>query len=214
MSKVLILGSTGLVGKHVLQEVVKSDRFSSVTALVREKQFHSEGKVKEIVFDFKNQLLLESLQPVHHVFCCLGTTIKKAGSKKNFRFVDYDLPLRFAKWAEQTKAESFSIITSMGADAMSNFFYNKVKGEIEDEIIKLNIPTIKIFRPSLIMGKRDELRIGELIGKTIFFFVNPIMIGSAKKYKGIKAKMIAKGMIYHLNKNQKGLTIINSDEIY
>ncbi len=214
MSKVLILGSTGLVGKHVLQEVVKSDRFSSVTALVREKQFHSEGKVKEIVFDFKNQLLLESLQPVHHVFCCLGTTIKKAGSKKNFRFVDYDLPLRFAKWAEQTKAESFSIVTSMGADAMSNFFYNKVKGEIEDEIIKLNIPTIKIFRPSLIMGKRDELRIGELIGKTIFFFVNPIMIGSAKKYKGIKAKMIAKGMIYHLNKNQKGLTIINSDEIY
>tara|TARA_B100000214_G_scaffold195731_1_gene141610 strand:+ start:1597 stop:2241 length:645 start_codon:yes stop_codon:yes gene_type:complete len=214
MSKVLILGSTGLVGKYVLQEVVKSDRFSSVTALVREKQFHSEGKVKEIVFDFKNQLLLESLQPVHHVFCCLGTTIKKAGSKKNFRFVDYDLPLRFAKWAEQTKAESFSIITSMGADAMSNFFYNKVKGEIEDEIIKLNIPTIKIFRPSLIMGKRDELRIGELIGKTIFFFVNPIMIGSAKKYKGIKAKMIAKGMIYHLNKNQKGLTIINSDEIY
>ena len=147
------------------------------------------------------------------MFCCLGTTIKKAGSREAFRFVDFELPVRLAKWAESNKAESFSIVTSMGADSSSSIFYNRVKGEVEQQIQEYSIPRINIFRPSLIMGKRKEFRLGEIVGKVVFLILNPLMIGVAKKYRGIHAENIAKGMIYHLDKLQEGVHIIESDKI-
>ena len=213
MQSSLIIGATGFVGSYLVQEILNSPTFDSVTALVRKPTFTTHPKLKEIIFDFRDETAIESLEPVNHVFCCLGTTIKTAGSKEAFRFVDYELPLRFAKWAESTQAESFSIVTAIGANSDSSIFYNQVKGNVEDEIKTLNIPTIQIFQPSLIMGPRKEFRLGELIGKGIMAILNPLMIGPGKKYRGIHAQTIAKGIVHHLEKSNPGITIFESDKI-
>ena len=213
MKSTLIIGSTGFVGSYLVQELLDSSDYDSVTALVRKPSFESHPKLKEIVFDFENESEIENLALVNHVFCCLGTTIKTAGSKEAFRFVDYELPLRFAQWAEKMKADSFSIVTAMGANSGSSIFYNQVKGDIENKIKKMSIPKIQIFQPSLIMGPRKESRFGELIGKGIMTLLNPIMIGPAKKYRGIHAKTIAQGMVFHLANSGSGLSVFESDQI-
>ena len=213
MRSALIVGGTGLVGGYLVDQLLRSDDFSSVTALVRKKGLPFSEKINEVVFDFKSEESFLELDHCKHVFCCLGTTIKKAGSKEAFRFVDFELPVKLAKWAESNKAESFSILTSMGADSSSSIFYNRVKGEVEQQIQDCSIPRIHIFRPSLIMGKRKEFRIGEIMGKVVFSILNPLMIGVAKKYRGIHAENIAKGMIYHLDRLQEGVHIIESDKI-
>ncbi len=213
MKKSLIIGSTGLVGSYLLKEILNEPNLIQVTAPVRKKRHIQNTKLNEIEFDFTTNAGMASLDAVDHVFCCLGTTIKVAGSKKAFRYVDFELPLMFAQWAASTNAKSFSIVTSMGANANSSIFYNKVKGEVEDEIKKLDIPIIQIFQPSLIMGQRKEFRIGELLGKAFMTLINPLLIGSIKKFRGIYAEKIAKGLVRHLQNPTLGISVFESDQI-
>ena len=213
MKKALVVGGTGLVGSHLVQQLLKSTSFDSIVALVRRSIFSDHPKLTEKIFDFKNLASYENLEFADHVFCCLGTTIKSAGSKEAFKFVDYELPLRFAKWSENSGVKSFSIVTALGANSESNIFYNHVKGRVEEEIQQLQISKIQIFQPSLIMGQRKEFRFGELIGKSIMTIFNPIMIGILGKYRGIHAKIIAKGMIHHLVNSENGIKIFESDQI-
>ena len=210
MNSCLVVGGTGLVGKHLITELEASNDFDLVYVLVRKKQFIGTKKTKEIVFDFTEKERLQSLDPVNHVFCCLGTTIKKAGSKEGFRYVDLELPVSFAMWAEQKMVDSYSIVTALGADSSSRIFYNQVKGEVEDEIKKRNIPKIQIFQPSLILGKRTEVRFGEIIWKVLFKCINPLFLGPLKKYRGIRADVIAKGMVNHLKNSQNGISVFES----
>ena len=209
----MVLGATGSVGSHLLTELLASKRYERITTLVRVASLEHHPSVEEIVYDFKDLSALNQLNPVDNIFCCLGTTIRTAGSKEAFRFVDFELPLRFAQWAEKTGAKSYSIVTAMGANADSRIFYNQVKGDIEDEVKKLDIITVQIFRPSLILGPRKEFRIGEIIGKGFMKIINPFMVGSLNKYRGIHASTIAEGMIYHLENSKTGLHIIESDRI-
>ena len=210
MNSWLVVGGTGLVGKHLIKELEASNDFDLVYVLVRKKQFIGTKKTKEIVFDFTEKERLQSLDPVNHVFCCLGTTIKKAGSKERFRYVDLELPVSIAMWAEQKMVDSYSIVTALGADYSSKIFYNQVKGEVEDEIKKRNIPKIQIFQPSLILGKRTEVRFGEIIWKVLFKCIIPLFLGSLKKYRGIRADVIAKGMVNHLKNSQNGISVFES----
>ena len=210
MNACLVVGGTGLVGKHLVKELEASNDFDLIYVLVRKKQFTGTKKIKEVVFDFTEKERLQSLDPVNHVFCCLGTTIKKAGSKERFRHVDLELPVSFAMWAEQRMVDSYSIVTALGADSSSKIFYNQVKGEVEDEIKKRNIPKIQIFQPSLILGKRTEVRFGEIIWKVLFKCINPLFLGPLKKYRGIRADVIAKGMVNHLKNSQNGISIFES----
>ena len=116
-------------------------------------------------------------------------------------------------WSEKSDVKSFSIVTAMGANSNSLFFYNRVKGDLEVDIKQLQIPKIQIFQPSLIMGRRMEFRFGELIGKWIMTFLNPFMLGPLRKYRGIHAKTIAKGMIHHLSNKGNGIDVFSSDKI-
>ncbi|MBI89523.1 MAG: nucleoside-diphosphate sugar epimerase [Candidatus Marinimicrobia bacterium] len=209
----MVVGSTGLVGKHLVKEMSASGRFNSIIALVRKKQFDHVAGVEEKITIFSDNESLEKLKTVDHVFCCLGTTIKKAGSKKTFKVVDLEIPFQLAKWAEKRKVKSFSIITSMGANPNSKIFYNRIKGRVEKEISKLSIPKIHIFRPSLILGKRDEFRLGELCGKSIFKILSPLLIGSLARFKAIHARDIARGMLLHLSDPREGVKIIESNSI-
>ena len=213
MKSAMVVGSTGLVGEYLIRALVNSKKFNRVIAIVRKPYFNDNENIEEIIVDFNTESPLKSLNQVNHVFCCLGSTIKKAGSKKAFRFVDFDLPLSFARWAEQKKCDSFSLVTSMGDDSKSKIFYNRIKGEIEDEISKISILKIQIFRPSLIMGDRKEFRLGELLGKGVFSLLNPFMFGRLRKYKAIHARDIAQGMVAHLTNNQFRVKVFESNEI-
>tara|TARA_B100000700_G_scaffold27539_1_gene26355 strand:- start:1146 stop:1799 length:654 start_codon:yes stop_codon:yes gene_type:complete len=211
----LVVGGTGLVGRHLVKALLDSDTFSFVTVVVRKKHFKKHPKLKEVLFNFNDNSLLEGLDAPDHLFCCIGTTIKKAGSQKEFKDVDFGIPLLFGNWAERNNVNSFSIVTSMGADRKSKIFYNRVKGEVENKVKKMSIPKINIFRPSLILGNRDESRPGEKLAQIIFKVINPLFFGPLKKYKAIEAKKIAMGMVYYLEEDMGGGThIIESDMIH
>lgn len=211
----LVVGGTGLVGRHLVKALLDSDAFSLVTVVVRKKHFKKHPKLKEILLNFNDKKSLEGLENPDHLFCCIGTTIKKAGSQKKFKDVDFGIPLLFGNWSERNNVRSFSIVTSMGADRDSKIFYNRVKGEVEDKIKKMSIPKINIFRPSLILGNRDESRPGEKLAQAVFKIINPLFFGPVKKYKAIEAKKIAAGMVYYLEKDMGGGThIIESDMIH
>ncbi|MBL7011229.1 MAG: oxidoreductase, partial [Candidatus Marinimicrobia bacterium] len=146
----LVVGGSGLVGTEVLKLCLESDRYEKVIAPVRSPLLMNHEKLVEKVIDFEMPPWNE-LFPVDHVYCCLGTTIKKAGSKSNFRKVDHDFPLAFAGAAKKWRTSVFSMITAAGSNANSKIFYNQVKGELESNLKSLGLNTTLIFRPSLLL---------------------------------------------------------------
>jgi uncharacterized protein YbjT (DUF2867 family) len=206
----LIAGASGLVGSHLLEFLLQSNQYLKIYALVRKKLPLAHTKLEQIEFDFDDLEAYKSLPKVDSVFCCLGTTIKQAGGKDNFIKVDFSYPLYLATQTQLSGTKNFSIVTAMGADSKSIIFYNKVKGNVEDAIAHIGFESLNIFRPSLLLGERNETRPGEKAGEVILKLLNPLMTGSLKKYAAIYAKDVAKAMIVAEN---KGLNIYLSDEI-
>jgi len=215
MSRIaLIAGATGLVGSALLDLLLKSSHYTKVISLQRAQSTLVNPKLVTIQTDFSN--LDEIIIPdVSDVFCCLGTTIKKAGSKEQFIKVDFDFPLALAHRALKANAKHFLIVTAMGADEKSFFFYNQVKGRIEKALTDLKeIARVSILRPSLLLGDRKEKRMGEIIGTGFAKIVNPLMIGSLRKYQGIQSTDVAKAMYFlALYSVESGVRIYPSDEI-
>lgn len=204
----LIIGASGLIGKRLVQQLLQDKRYEKVTALVRKPLDIKHDKLVQTRYDF--DWPNADLAIGEELFCCLGTTIKKAGSQTAFRKVDYDYIVETAKIALANGTKKIAVISSMGADKDASIFYNKIKGETEEALQKLNYEACYILRPSLLMGARDELRMGELVGKlvmTAFSFAIP------KKYKGIEAKQVAKAMIAIMHSDRTGFQIVESDEL-
>lgn len=202
----LIIGATGLVGKTLTHQLLNSDYYTSVRVLVRRKTFAPHPKLHEVVVDFDS--LTDCLCVADHVFCTLGTTIKRAGSKQAFRKVDYEYPFLFAQKCAQGGSSVFCLVTAMGADSKSMIFYNQVKGDVEQAISQLSIPQIGIFRPSMLLGNREEHRLGEVIGQRVmetFDFLIP------DKYKAISADKVAQAMVQFAQQQHLGVNIIESD---
>jgi len=147
-----------------------------------------------------------------HIFCCLGSTQKKAGSRKQFEAIDLLAPVKIAEFAAQNNVESYIVISALGAKKDSPVFYNRVKGKMEQEVIASGIKNTKIVRPSLLLGKRTEFRTGEEIGKFLYSLFGVLFIGKLKKYKAIHAFDVAKAMIILAKSNEKK-TIFESFEL-
>ncbi len=214
MKTALVIGATGLIGKYLTRILLNCNDYGKITVLVRKTFFEPSPKLNQIIFDFDDENSLNILEPVDDIFCCLGTTIKTAGTKEKFRFVDEVLPARFAKWAKKNMVNSFSIVTAMGANEQSSIFYNTVKGTVERKLIEIGLPTLAIFRPSFLLGKRKDLRFGEIIGKLFIKTFNPLMIGPLRKYAPIHGKIVAQAMLNFITNSQAGSHIIESDEIF
>ena len=215
MSKVaLIAGATGLVGSSLLEKLLNSDQYSKIISLQRKPNTITHFKLETIQTDFANLNNIQ-LPNVDDVFCCLGTTIKTAGSKSAFIKVDYDYPMELARLASKSKAAHFLVITAMGSDAGSIFFYNQVKGKLEKNLSSLSeFLKISIIRPSLLMGDRKEHRAGEKIGVAIAKFVNPFLVGKLKKYRGIQTVDVAEAMYkIALNPSKDHVHIYLSDDL-
>jgi uncharacterized protein YbjT (DUF2867 family) len=189
----IIAGSTGLVGRNLLEVLCSKEE--SVIALTRRPISDPPTNANQLILDFDSFEKNGSLPPCNHVFICLGTTIKKAGSQENFRKVDVDYCLSVAKKAKESGAETLSLVSCIGADSASKNFYLKTKGELEEAIQKLHFSVVNIYRPSFLVGQRAEKRLSEVVVLKFAKIMDFFMVGSASKYRSVKAELLAKTMI-------------------
>ena len=213
MKTALIIGSSGLVGKQLLSLLLESKDYDKVIAFNKREMGLNHLKLTQHLIDFENISSYKNLIIGDDFFCTIGTTIKKAGSKKAFRKVDFSYPKQFAEIAKTNNIKHFLIVSSLGADANSSNFYLKTKGEIEQFLININFESVSIFRPSILKGNRAEFRLGEKIGLTIMNLFSFLFIGKLKKYKPIESETVAKGMFTAAQKNKLGVSIYESDGI-
>lgn len=207
----LVFGSTGLVGSHLLTELLDSGHYSEIIAFNRRSSPAIPENIKEVIVDFGNVESLSSyFTPSSHIYICLGTTIRKAGSIDKMDFIDRRLPLMIAELASKQGVQRVSIVSSIGANANSRNYYLRIKGEMEEGISKIPFQRTVIARPSILLGKRNEFRFGEYIGKGFTKVLNPLMLGGLRKYRGIHASTVAKAMVKALHEGT-GLTIIESE---
>lgn len=206
LKKALVVGATGLIGDLLTHRLLDSAYYETVTVLVRRPLGWSHPRLREQLVDFDAPAPLTD--PVDDAFCCLGTTMKKAGSKGAFQKVDYQYPLDVARLARQAGATQYAIVTSMGADPDSSFFYNRVKGEIERDLAALDYPTLLIYRPSLLLGERHESRLGERLAESAMRLLNPLI---PAKYKGIDASRVASAMLKTAQQSLTGRHVFESD---
>tara|TARA_B100000965_G_C19488528_1_gene711914 strand:+ start:319 stop:978 length:660 start_codon:yes stop_codon:yes gene_type:complete len=192
--KSLVVGSTGLVGKEVINEL--ASKGIPVRALSRIDLNSSNPYLENIKVNFDRlDEYKEHFREVNDVYICLGTTISKAGSQEAFQKVDIEYCLETAKQALNAGVKNLSLITSIGADSSSSNFYLKTKGIIEDKISQLDFQSISIHRPGLLIGSRKEMRLAELIGQKIHPAINLLLLGNLSKYKSIKVEMLARAMV-------------------
>jgi uncharacterized protein YbjT (DUF2867 family) len=206
----IIAGATGLTGGHLLADILADARYVHVHALVRKPMLTPHVKLNEHVVNFR---ALASLPAADDAYCCLGTTIKKAGSQAAFREVDFDYILNFAHAAKASGAKRFMVMSALGATAKSGVFYNRVKDEMEDALAKLGFESLHIFRPSLLDGDRGELRVAERVSIGAFKLLAPFMIGGARKYRLIAAGQVAHAMHVSAWSDVRRVKIHESDEI-
>ncbi len=202
----LVFGGTGVVGRSLLEQLLADGRYAEVRAAGRSATGLSNAKLCEQIVDMGDDKQLAPLfAAVDQVFCCLGTTIKIAGSKEQFRAIDYELPIRLGKLAKAAGTPQFTIVSAMGADAGSKIFYNRVKGEMQRDLAALGLPALDIVQPSLLLGSRDDSRPGEALGKLAMPLLKPLLQGRLKDYRGIQPAAVAEAMIDFANQEgQRG----------
>jgi len=207
MKKALVIGSTGLVGNELIQLLLADSNYA-VTALVRQPMPITHNQLTQVVFDFEKPD--KSVVFSDEIYCCLGTTIKVAGSKAAFYKVDFEYVLSIAQIALHNGASKFALVSSMGASKDSAIFYNKTKGAIEAAVTAVGYKSLFILRPSVLLGNRKEFRLGEKIGKV---FMSAISFALPKKYRPIQAWQVAKAMIACMSSDKSGVQILESDAI-
>ncbi|PLR95294.1 oxidoreductase [Bacillus sp. T33-2] len=209
----LLVGASGLTGKELLHYLLESAAYNKVTVLVRKHINIEHQKLEQIVVDFDQLENYEKHFKVNDVYCCLGTTIKKAGSQETFRKVDFDYPITLCKLARKNEVEKFLVITALGAKANSRIFYNRIKGEVEEQVKKIGIPSLHIFQPSLLLGDRAEYRPGEHIAASLTPFFKFFLTGGLRKFRPIRAKDVALAMYLTGQKSVRGTYTYQSDQI-
>lgn len=213
MKTAIIIGATGLTGQALLSQLLKDDFFNHVVVFVRKKIDITHNKLAQHCIDFNALDSYKDLVKGDVVFCCMGTTIKVAGSQDAFKKVDFTYPIEFAKIAKQNNINVFCLQSSLGADAKSNNFYLKVKGETEQAIQQLHFNSFASFRPSMLLGNRNEFRLGEKIGKVVMQALSFMFIGKLKRYKAIHVNQVAIAMIKHAKSDKVGNAIIENEEM-
>ncbi len=209
----LLLGATGLIGGHCLNYLLNDDTYGRVVALLRRPLEREHPQLEQQVIDFDRLQEFRELLRAQDVFCCLGSTMRKAGSQEAFRRVDYDYPVAVARAALENGAEQFLIVTSLGADPRSRIFYNRVKGEVEEAVKPLPFERIVILRPSLLLGERAELRRGERLAEPVARALTPLLRGPLRKYRPIEARSVAAAMVGLGREGGRGITVVESDRI-
>ncbi|MDA7758332.1 NAD(P)H-binding protein [Candidatus Pelagibacter sp.] len=212
MKTALLFGSSGLVGGHLLNQLIKDNKYSKIKLFIRKDPEISDPKVEVIKTNFNNLQNHKEDIKGDDCFFCIGTTKQNSPDKNEYRRVELDMPKEIAQIAKLNSVNSFVFVSSGYADPKSSGDYLKFKGEVEEELKKLNFPKLGIMRPSFLLGDRKEKRIGEKIGIFIFKLLSPLFLGPIKKMKPIHSATVAKAMIRTANENLEK-NIFESNEI-
>lgn len=191
----IVVGATGLVGSSLIKQLCESNDYISVTAISRKPLSYNHEKLTVKIKRTFDEIEERDIEFAHDFFCCLGTTMKKAKTREQFEKVDFQYPLHFASLAKKKGIEHFIVITALGSKSNSLFYYNRVKGKLEEQLKSIGLHRISIVRPSLIVGNRKEFRLKEKIGEYVLKVLNPILVGPFKKYRFIEASQVALAML-------------------
>ena len=207
-----LIGATGLIGSRLLLMLQEDDCIGSIRILSRRTVEFTKPKTKVQVIDFSELKQFRSaINGSDAVFCTVGTTQKKVdGDEEAYRKVDYDIPVNAAKLCAETACPRFLLVSSVGADSSSGSFYLKLKGEVEDEVKESGVPSVSIFRPSILLGERNESRPGETIGKVVmkvFSFMLP------SRMKPIDADDVAMAMLWAAKQGRDGFQVYQYQEM-
>jgi len=207
---VAIAGATGLTGNYCLEFLLLQIKITKVITIGRKPTGIQNPKLEEVILQ-NNKLTTQVIADAF--ICCLGTTIKKAGSKEAFKEIDLELPLHIATELFKNGCKTAAVISAMGANENSTFFYNQVKGKMENQMQNIGFESLSIFRPSIIDGPRKEKRFGEKIGLAVMKIISPLYIGSLKNLRPIHAKTIARSLVTVVLMKKPGHFIYASEEI-
>lgn len=209
----LLAGATGLIGSALLPLLLASDRYAKVIVVGRRPVATQHPKLTQVITELGN-IEAERLRLIaDDVFCCLGTTIKQAGSRDVFYKVDFLYVVQLAALTAANFAAQFLVVSSLGADANSRFYYSRVKGEMEEAVRQTQFRAIHIFRPSLLLGNRPQPRFGERLGAAVLALARPLLRGSWRKYRPVAAAAVAQAMLRAAEDDGGGMRIHNSDAL-
>ncbi|HRR10035.1 MAG TPA: NAD-dependent epimerase/dehydratase family protein [Rhodothermales bacterium] len=208
MKTAVVMGGTGLVGRHLVDLLLADDRYSRVILLMRRPSGLIHPKINEQVVDFEQ---LDFQTPVDDVFCCIGTTIKVAGSQAAQYRVEVDYPVQLARQALAYGARQFLIVTSTGADPKSRVFYNRMKGDVEQKLANIGYATLHILRPSLLLGNRLEHRAGETLAIHLARWTSWMMVGPLRRYRAVEAITVAQALKNLAQNKQIGIFFHESE---
>lgn len=211
-STAILLGATGLTGRVLLQQLLEDSRYEKIILFSRRPSELNHPKIEEHIIDLFELETVQDKFMADEVYCCIGSTKKKTPDENMYRKIDYGIPVTAAKLTKKKNISTFLVISAIGADAESRFFYGKVKGEMEKDVLNEKIPNTYIFQPSLIAGERKEKRTFEFLAKEAMKLGNYLLLGPLKKYKSISPETIATAMIT-VAKNGYSKNRIESDEI-
>ena len=213
VTNVIVIGATGLVGLELLKQLNELESCIKITAIVRHENLELKNlsKVQQFILDDFLLLNDQDVSGFSHAFSCLGTTLKKAGSKEQFYQTDFEINAHFADLLE-LKETHFILVSSIGADQYSKIFYNRVKGELEQHILQLGLYKTSIIRPSLLLGNREEKRNMEVMAQKVYGAISKY-IPKTFKYKPIAAEQVAKAMLYVAEHQSESIRVYESSEI-
>ena len=212
MKTAIVFGSTGLIGGHLINQLIQDNYYTKIKIFVRSQTLINNEKVEVINIDFNNLGNHKTEITGDDCFFCIGTTKQNSPDKNDYQKVELDIPKEIAQIAKANSVKSFIFISSIYANPNSSGNYVKFKGLVEEELKRLNFSKLGILRPSFLMGKRKENRVGEKIGILTFSLLSPLLFGPFKKMRPISSEIVAKSMIKIAKQNLQKITF-ESDEI-
>lgn len=208
----LIAGASGLVGGYLLRHLLAAEAWDRVVSVGRRRLDFAHPKLEQQIADFDHLSAID-FPPSDDAFCCLGTTIKKAGSDEAFRRVDFDYVVDFARYAHRHGATQFLVVSALGADADSRIFYNRLKGEMEEAVAQVGFEAVQIVRPALLLGERSSPRPKERVAELLTKPFTPLLVGGLRKYRPIEGEAVARALIAAAQQRRPGVHIFESDEL-
>lgn len=210
----VVVGATGLVGRALVDLLVDDPEYDEVVVLTRRPPTRRAPKLRHRLVDFGAFPAQEVPRGARAAFCALGTTMRAAGSEDAFRRVDHDYVLAFARACRAASVRTFHVVSAVGADARSRVFYNRVKGEMELHLQAAGLPSVTAYRPSLLLGERDERRPLERFAAGVARVTAPLWMGPLAEYRPVPAEAVARAMVHGARAAQPGFHVVRNEDLF